>query len=247
MLGRVGAATVLMSMFVGPAGGVAAAQDESSSRPSFTPYAWVFGMKGRIGTGDSAFDVDLSPGELIDQVDVAFSLVLEAKRGRWFGRFDGTFLSASDREEVQGASDVVLEIDQGMGQPEIGYEVMGAPWGGIDLFAGARIWRLNAEVNTSGDGEDVEIASGDRTWADGVGGIRVRYNPAPKWRLFARGDAGAGGSNLSWQALGGGGFDFSDCCGAVLAYRHLDVDYDHNGVINDTSMSGFTLGIEIRF
>jgi hypothetical protein len=247
MRARLGAATLLMSVFVGPTGTVAAAQDESSSRAAFTPYGWFFGMAGRLGAGDSAFDIDLSPGEAIEQADLAFSLVLEGKRGRWFGRFDGTFVSSSARQDVQGtAADVVVELDQGIFEPDIGYEAVVAPWGGVDLFAGARIWRLKLDAETDED-DPVRIASGDRIWTDGIGGVRLRYNPAPKWRLFARGDAGAGGSNLTWQAVGGAGFDFSDCCGAVLAYRHLDVEYNKDAVLNDTRMSGFALGLEIRF
>ena len=248
MRARLGAAVLLMCVFVGPAASLAAAQDESPSpsRGAFTPYGWFFGMAGRMGVGDSFFDVDLSAGDAIEQADLSFSLVLEGKRGRWIGRFDGTFVSATQRLQAQGATDVVVELDQGIFQPEVGYEVVVAPWGGVDLFGGARLFRVNLDASTDED-DPVQIAKGDRIWTDGVGAIRLRYNPAAKWRLFARGDAGAGGSKLSWQALGGAGFDFSQCCGAVLAYRHLDVDYDRDAFVNDTHMSGFALGLEIRF
>ena len=246
MRARLGAATVLISMLIWPTGRAALAQDDGIWRTTFTPYAWVTGLTGQIGTADGIFDVDLGAGDVIDQVDVSFNLVLETRRGRWFGRLDGTFMSASDRQEVSGTEDLVVGFDQGFGGPEVGYAVVAAPWGGIDLLAGGRFWNLKVDVSTAGE-DPIDVASGKRTWLDGIGGLRMRYSPAEKWKLFARGDAGAGGSNLTWQALGGVGFDFSECCGAVAAYRHLAVEYDRDAVLFDTKMSGFALGLEVRF
>ena len=61
------------------------------------------------------------------------------------------------------------------------------------------------------------------------------------------GDAGAGGSKLTWQAVGSVGYDLSHCCSLDAAYRHLDIDYDRDALVNDSHLSGFALGIGIRF
>ena len=86
-----------------------------------------------------------------------------------------------------------------------------------------------------------------RSWFDGTAGARVRYNPAEKWHLFAKGDVGAGGSKLTWQAFGGLGWDVSGCCALMAAYKHLDVNYERDGLVSDNYTSGAALGFEIRF
>lgn len=65
--------------------------------------------------------------------------------------------------------------------------------------------------------------------------------------MTALGDAGAGGSKLTWQAIGSVGYDLSQCCSLDAAYRHLDIDYDRDALVNDSHLSGFALGIGIRF
>jgi hypothetical protein len=60
-------------------------------------------------------------------------------------------------------------------------------------------------------------------------GARVRYAVAPGHELFLRGDIGGFGSDFSWQAIGGYGFDFGAWNGitfsGVIGYRALSVDY----------------------
>jgi len=128
-----------------------------------------------------------------------------------------------------------------------GYTVVQAPWGGIDLLGGGRYWHPKVEVSADAPGGSVDIGGGSRSWIDGIAGARVRYNPAEKWHLFAKGDVGAGGSKLTWQAFGGLGFDVSNCCAVTAAYKHLDVNYERDALVSDNYTSGAVLGFEIRF
>ena len=85
--------------------------------------------------------------------------------------------------------------------------------------------------------------------ARGLGtiGARLRYGSTRRWHLFFKGDAGAGGSNFTWQVIGGGGYDLGSCCIARAAYRHLDVDYESADILTDVYLSGPALGLEIKF
>jgi hypothetical protein len=73
--------------------------------------------------------------------------------------------------------------------------------------------------------------SGSVDWLDPVIGARIRYAVAPGHELFLRGDIGGFGvgSDFSWQAIGGYGFDFGIYNGitfsGVIGYRALSVDY----------------------
>ena len=217
---------------------------------SVTPNVWPAGHKGQVGIGASVAEVDLTFGDVIEQISLGLMGVFEARHGGWIGRFDGVYISLSDEQAVPTASGttgtVTAGLDQVILQPEVGYMLLARPWGGIDGLVGVRYWHISTEINASAGGS-VGAVSGSQEWVDGTVGGRIRFSPAPKWRLFGKGDIGGGGSKFSWQAIGGAAFTFAQCCSAVAAYRHLDVDYESGGVINDVYMTGPALGIEIGF
>ena len=227
----------------------ALAQADGEWHVSLTPYVWLAGMNGRIGFADGIADVDLSFGDVLDKRDITVRALLEAQRDRWWVRLDLTYISMSDEKAIDEGSggDVIFEHDQTILQPELGYTVYEMEGGGIDLLVGGRYWHPKLDVTSSAATGSVNIASGGRSWFDGTVGARVRVSPAPRWHLAATGDVGAGGSKLTWQATGVAGFDLSTCCSLIGAYRHLDIDYDRDQLIYDTYMSGFAVGLGIRF
>jgi len=225
------------------------AQSDGDRHSSFTPYGWLAGMTGVVGFAGSAASVDLGFSDILDNLDMSVGALLEFGRGRWLGRLDVTYVAVSDSRAVEEGSEstVIFEFEQTMLQPEIGYAVVEAPWGGIDLLGGGRYWHPKIDVSANAPGGSVDIGGGSRSWIDGIAGARVRYNPAEKWHLFAKGDVGAGGSKLTWQAFGGLGWDVSGCCALMAAYKHLDVNYERDGLVSDNYTSGAALGFEIRF
>ncbi|HEX5075794.1 MAG TPA: hypothetical protein VFW03_21460 [Gemmatimonadaceae bacterium] len=216
---------------------------------SLTPYAWLAGLSGRIGFAGGIANIDLSPGDVLSHTDISVSALLEARRNRFLLRLNTTYMSMSDRRAVEEGSEstVIFEHSQTILEPEVGYTVYTAERGAIDVLAGGRYWHPKVDVSADSPGGDLPIASGSRSWIDGIGGVRVRLNPAERWHMTAKGDAGAGGSKLTWQAIGSVGYDLSHCCSLDAAYRHLDIDYDRDALVNDSHLSGFALGIGIRF
>ena len=225
------------------------AQSDDDWHSSFTPYGWLAGMSGVVGFAGSASSVDLGFSDVLENLDMSVGALLEFGRRRWLARLDVTFVAMSDSRAVEEGSEstVIVEFEQTMLQPEIGYTVVQAPWGGIDLFGGGRYWHPKIDVSADAPGGSVDIGSGSRSWFDGIAGARVRFDPAERWHLFAKGDVGAGGSKLTWQAFGGLGFDVSGCCALTAAYKHLDVNYERDALVSDNYTSGATLGFEIRF
>jgi hypothetical protein len=229
----------------------AAAQSTPRWEFSITPYAWWPSQKGEIGIGANVTEVDLTFGDLADQVSLGLMGVFEARHGRWLGRFDGLYRSLTDDEAVALASGtpatVRVGVDQVMLNPEVGYSLLVRPWGGIDGLVGVRYWDLSTDISGSSGGTSTGTVSGNHHWVDGTVTGRIRYSPSPKWQLFALGDIGAGGSNLTWQGMGGAAYTFTDCCSAVVAYRHIDVDYESDSFTNDSYMTGPALGLMIGF
>jgi hypothetical protein len=137
-----------------------------------------------------------------------------------------------------------LSLDIEMAILEVGgaYEVARSGPLALDVLGGARYWYQEADLSfertRTFDIGDLEIAgsrafarSGSVDWLDPIVGARVRYAVAPGHELFLRGDIGGFGigSDFSWQAIGGYGFDFGTYNGitlsGVIGYRALSVDY----------------------
>jgi hypothetical protein len=234
-------------------GSAVAAQDAAQQTEtdgwqfSFIPYVWAAAFQGRIGVGPAVTHVDLSFGDIIDHADFALMGVFEARKERWIGLLDGFYvgLSADTTASVPTGTTLRLDQDQVMLQPALGYTLLVRPWGGLDALGGMRYWHITTSLSATGVGQATRSAS--KAWVDGAVGARLRYSPGRRWHLFALGDVGAGGSDFTWQASGGVGFDVGSCCTILGGYRHLDVDYESEGFVNDTHMAGPDLGFGLRF
>lgn len=218
---------------------------------SITPYVWAAGTKGRVGARDVVGSIDVSAADAIRAGDVAPMAVLEARRGRWLGYLELFYLSTTDDENLAPVlgppSTLDIEQYQTMLAPQVGYSVVTWPKGTIDVIAGLRYWHVKAELTAILP----SMSSGTETssdWVDGIVGADVRAAPwGPRWHVVAYADLGAGGSDFTWQALGGATYDLSRCCSVGLIYRYLDVDYESDRLVNDVAMSGPALSFGFRF
>lgn len=235
---------LVVSLLVSPAREVTAqAADQSESwRFAFTPYAWISGIRGTIGVGSNTGEVDVAFNEGGEDFEFGFAGLLEARRRRWVVRTDFFYVSFSDEQATSAGSPVTVGQDDVMLHPEVGYTLLARRWGGVDGLVGARY--LSTGVDLSGPSEQASV---DRGWVDGTVGANVRYQPGSRWRLVAKADIGAGGSDFIWQLYGGGGYDLGRCCALVGAWRLLDLDYDHDNLLYDVRLSGPTIGLTLRF
>ena len=138
--------------------------------------------------------------------------------------------------------DAKLAIVQGFG----GYSFAVRPNLAIDLLAGTRIW--NADLSLRRIGEDVtRERARSRTWADAIGGLRLRWEPAPRWHVSATGDGGAGGSKGTAEGIGTIGYDVSRRWNVFGAYRYLYENYRHNEVFFEGHLGGPVIGGAYRW
>jgi hypothetical protein len=219
-----------------------AADQGESWRLAFTPYIWMSGISGTIGVGSNIGEVDVPFTEGGEDFEFGFAGLLEARRRRWVARTDFFYVSFSDEHATSAGSSVTVGQDDLMLHPEVGYTLLARPWGGVDGLVGARY--LSTGVDLSGPSEEASV---DRGWVDGTVGANVRYQPGSRWRLVAKADLGAGGSDFVWQLYGGGGYDLGRCCALVGAWRLLDLDYDKDNLLYDVRLSGPTFGLTLRF
>jgi hypothetical protein len=239
--------TAALIGFLGTALGtpVAAQVAAQSERPgwafSFTPYLWFTGLHGNVGVGPLVAPVDLSFGDVLDNLDIGLMGAFEARRDPWVVRTDMFYVSVS-----QQAGPVEVTSKQFMLQPEVGHVILRRPWGGVDALVGARYWHLGLDLTDPT--AQPQAASADKDWVDVTVGAGWRYRAGDRWRLYAKADLGAGGADFTWQALGGAGYDLGSCCTLTAAYRYLDVDYGKDdGFVYDVHFNGPAVGMTFRF
>ena len=218
---------------------------------SFTPYVWLAGIKGQVGVGGFVTDVDLSFGDILENLDMALMGTLEARHGRWAGALDMVYVSTLVEQDVTSPTPATVDLDAGpdhRSNPRLGYAVLERPWGGSRCARGVPLLARERRSRSLGERRpERPRGNASQDWVDGTVGGRIRYRAGEKWRLYGKLDFGAGGSKFTWQALGGAAYDLGRCCALTAAYRHLDVDYDSDGFLFDTYLTGPALGVELRF
>lgn len=230
------ASVVLAGVFGSAVAGTACAQDTWTYE--ILPFLWAAGLDGRTGVGGADTDVTADFGDLIEFVDIGLSLRMGARRPPvgWFA--EASYVKVEDDADTVLLRPIRLSSTQTFAEGGIVYELSSA----FAVYGGLRFQSLEIDLRTSG-------ARLDETneWVDGIVGARWTPVVSDTWLVWARGDVGAGGSDLVWLAEVGGGYRWGTRWGAYLAYRILDTDYENGGFIYDMEQSGLLFGFGYRF
>ena len=233
------------------AAGAAGAQ---TSEFRFSPYIWIAGFDGTVGTAGNGAGlgdrVSVDFGHLSENLRVGGAMLNGSwRRGRWTAFGDWTYAKVtSDAESQWGVlySGVDAEVKGNIVQGFAGYDLLGGRDVHLDAFAGVRFYDIDIGLDLRGGTLQDRSLSGDAQWADGVVGLRWTARLAERWDAYVQGDVGAGGSNLSWQVIAAATYGFS--WGSVIAgWRHLSLDYDDGPYKLDAALSGPLVGVSLKF
>jgi hypothetical protein len=248
----------------------------------FVPYGWLTSMKGTQTVRGRSAKVDASFIDIVEKSDSLVALMgnFEARHGPFalygdlvwskVGIEGSNVRTRTPAPGITGTVGRALDLDFQMAIVELGaaYEVVRFGPVAFDVLGGARYWYqeadLSFEVARTVEIGDLEIAggrafarSGSVDWLDPVIGARIRYAVTPGHELFVRGDIGGFGigSDFSWQAIGGYGFDFGTYSGivfsGVIGYRALSIDYAQGEGRRryefDLLQHGPVIGVSMRF
>jgi len=174
--------------------------------------------------------------------------VIEARKGKFVVLTDVEYITLSDDKATPGPlfSSVNAKFKMFIFDPEVGYRVFDNPNKGsfVDVLGGIRLWHINTGLSFSPGilaGTEVE---GSRTWVDGVFGLRARAALSEKFFVSGKFGLGAGGSDFTYQLFGAVGYNFNKNVALTIGYRDLDVKYDKNGFLYDTSQRGPIIGLD---
>lgn len=249
-----------------------------------TSYGWFTALNGSQTVRGRSVDVNASFIDIVENTIgdggslLAVMLDAEARNGpvALFADVIGEKITIeksglktkSVAPGITGTVGAAVDMQFQMAIVEAGaaYEVGTIGAASFDVLAGARYWRQKLDVGFDIAGtvdlgglsikRGAAIArSGSVDWLDAFAGVRARVELAPNHHLELRGDIGAGGSKLTWQALAAYAYDFKTANGvtysAVLGYKALYVDYSQgigpSRYAFDMLQHGPVLGLSVRF
>jgi opacity protein-like surface antigen len=226
------------------------ADDDDKWQFQVTPYFWLAGLHGTGGTSNRTADVDMSFGDIFDALNFAFMATFEARKNKFISLTDVEYVSVSDENATPGP--LFSTVDAGFKtfifDQEVGYRLYSADNGGsVDVLGGVRVWHISTDFEFGAGILPATRIDADRTWVDGVGGLRGRAPLSEKMFVTGKFDLGGGGSKFTYQIFGGAGYALNDNIALIFGYRVLDVNYDKDNFVYDMNQRGPIFGVGFKF
>lgn len=228
---------------------------------SVAPYLWAAGLQGDVGLfGREPVDIDMSFGDIFDNLRFGGMIVGEAHNGTWGLFADLIYVKIeADQSVTRTIAGVPVNLAANVETSSLTatfmgeYRAVSQQTATLDLMAGARVWSVDndIDISLSAGGPPLAAFSGDdgSTWVDPMVGVKGRFDINQSWYLTGWGMVGGfgAGSDITWDVLGGVGYEWNDWLSIVAGYRALGVDYEDDGFVYDVVQHGPILGAVIRF
>jgi hypothetical protein len=220
---------------------------------SVSPYLWPASLHGTVGLAGHDAEVRPSTGDVLSHLKFGAMGLIEARHGRILVLSDLFYVREGAEQAVSVAGipialNVKVSTSTFTFSPYLAYRVYENDRLSIDALGGVRYWSLGTRIALNPDPLGGSPYSGSETWADGVGGSRVQLKLTSRIGAFAAADAGAGGSNLTWQLLTGVGYRIGKSSTLQIGYRREYADRTGpNGFVYDTTQHGLIIGTTFRF
>lgn len=200
-------------------------------------YLFATEIDGESKIRNVTTDIDLSFGDIVDDLDLGFMGYIEHRRERWsfIGDFAYLKLSADKSTASDGLLRVELdaELSQTVIEGFVGYRVLERDYDsaglGVDFLLGAR--RTDLEVDLSSEAALLGLSGArsrnrEEDWTDTVVALRLQYARQRGWGGTLWVDTGDGSDSSSEQFMalafyrGGGNWQYFG------GYRYLNLEFD---------------------
>jgi len=252
---------VLTILWAGGFSHASASSETDRWQYEITPYLLVAGMEGTAGVRGYNTDLDASFSDIIDNLDVGFMGLFMARKGPWSLGLEGVYIDLSNESTTpvtgpagfrSGNGKLDVSSTMYIAQGTVEYRLVDGKTM-LDGVGALRYTKLDLDMDVviqfdeprPFDGADSE--GGSDAWVDAVVGLHVRHSVSDKTTLLGYLDIGGGGSDLTYQLMGGINWEFTKGYTAKLGYRYLYWDYEDGGFVWDMTAKGPYLGLGIRF
>ena len=215
-------------------------------------YGWlpIISIELEDGTKD-----EITRDDILDDFDIAALWSIRARKGPWSLTSDFIYLDISKKSDVSLFSLVpsLATLDEAgfnawIITPNVGYTILHDDKQKIDLYAGARYFRIEFDITividpiTPGEPSSSRKESPSVSQWDGIVGARGSYHLPGKWFIPYSVNAGTGESDFTWGAQAGIGYKYSDLS-AVLGWRYLTYDVGSDNIIKELTLNGPFAGV----
>jgi hypothetical protein len=213
-----------------------------------TPYLWFPGVSGTSGALGHNVGIHVSPGELLSHFHLGVMGAFEARKSRVVVPVDFMWVNLRSNKGLpfdQGFTSIQVKLTESILTPKIGYRIVDDEKVKVDALIGFRYWHLGENLSFQPSGLLGNL-SPTQNWVDAVAGGKIEAVLSPKVIMTIAGDAGGGGSDLDYQALGALGLKVSRKVILQVGYRYLFVNYRTNPpklFVFDAHSSGALLGV----
>lgn len=218
-----------------------------------TGYLFASALDGRASVTSNLppASVDLSFGDVLDDLDFGVMSAVEVRRGKW--GFVGDLMYS--KVSPSGSVPVVPRLGARLEQRSLTlqgtayYRVHEDANLTVDLGGGLRYWNVDNSGSVAlAVGPAVTFAD-DANWTDPVIAARMNARLGEQWTMTLAADYGGFGvgSDETWQLLGTLNWQTSDRVSLRAGYRVLSVDYEDDGFVYDIRMKGPVVGVTVRF
>ena len=209
----------------------------------FTPYIWAAGLDGDVSTGGVASPVE-NDNEFftLENLDLMGSATFEARKHNWALLFDGLYMKYSD--DFSNPSFATHLVNEGgFFEAAVSYRFEQLKF--MEFIAGARYVFVNLDLALT-PGSAVKAS---KDWVDPVLGLRFTWEMTEHFLMRLRGDLGGfgAGSDLVSSAALTLEYRLSEMFALKAGYRFMKGEFEDQDFVHDVSLSGFGIGLGIRF
>jgi hypothetical protein len=203
------------------------------------PYLWASGMSGKVRpfTGAPTLSLNKSFSDILEDLDFAFFLSFAAERDRLVVLGDVSRVVTSRDGLLPGGVPAEGRTKQTTLTLAGGQRVLAEPTRAVDVFAGLRAVRLEADVKVLGGALS---ASPTRSFVDPLIGARGLLALSPVWSASLYADVGGFGLGSDLSAVGFAllNYRWNDRVTLSGGWRGMHLDYDDKGTLADVTISG---------
>lgn len=235
--------------------GLAAGTGADAAEPQFslTPYLWIAGVTGTLGTAVSALPaqrVEADFGDVLSSLNaIPVMIAAEFRQGRFGVMADLMAISVEAGVEPSGPafSGGEARLRQVIGSALLAWRVVEDGPAALDLGLGFRAFGLSTRFTLEPGALQGRQIERDASWVIPVAGLRYRHVFGSDWGATFYGDIGGAGGDLTWQALATLDYRINDSITLRAGYRWLSFERDDGPLRQEMGLGGPLLGATIRF
>lgn len=221
-------------------------------------YVWMPSIDAGLQNGG---DISIPFETILEDLDMIFMAGVGVSKGKWWFKTDVIYFDISQRNnglvtipgrrrDIDFATSSRVEMEAWIVTPSVGYKLVDAERGTLDVFAGARYLWLDVELKLKTVGplttRSDRISDSGSVW-DGIVGFRGYVDFGPNVFLPYYADVGGGESDLTWQAFAGAGWRFKHV-DAIVGWRYLEYKFKGSSpVLEGLTVNGPQIGVTWKF